>query len=455
MNQKTQNYESKSSHATPGSDNLLKKSSGSDNWHQVESLTWLRMENPVMKVGIQKIKIYSEPGRKSTVSKSFTETSKKGGSGHRKTVPGRLSNSAKKRFENALIIQYHSPELATFYTGNPDKMVLKNIFFRTFTFPETDHQVTAREARKIINEYFFPMVRRKHPDFEAIIKFEKQNDYTFQGVRKEFGGNIHFHVLDKEELDYGWMTRLWWSILRRHGYLDQYTRKYPGKNPRGVDQKRITSDGMHARYISKYMMKDADDLRGWDGPVWMCTSVFKDVKPYVAQVNSDIVRSIDASIAEGKVKARVLKLRLPANEKGPGTEIQVICEVSVKWPPRYRGEDVKKYRRRIKKEGCYYDPRQALPMEEIENIAEHAKEQLKQNLCIESDPFTLMERKRRLLLQKNSAGVSRGCCGVQGDYLKKSSSQPVITTSWNGREVKWSTWELEHGSLSAWEILNN
>jgi len=116
------------------------------------------------------------------------------------------------------------------------------ITFLTLTFDENKFEnkkdITELEKCNYCFKTFVLRLKHHFPDIKYLAVPEFQGDYYFRtGIKKEFGGAIHYHLLLNQKIDTKKMEKIW-----RHGF---------------VKINKIKSVNNIGLYVSKYLSKES------------------------------------------------------------------------------------------------------------------------------------------------------------------------------------------------------
>ena len=122
--------------------------------------------------------------------------------------------------------------------SNPDF-----ITFATLTFDETKFlnpkDITGLETCNPLFMLFIQRLRYKHPDIKYLVVPEFQSDYYYRtGIKKEFGGAVHYHLLLNKSISSSELETIW----KKQGF---------------VKINKIKSIKNVGLYISAYLSKES------------------------------------------------------------------------------------------------------------------------------------------------------------------------------------------------------
>jgi hypothetical protein len=121
--------------------------------------------------------------------------------------------------------------------SNPDFITFLTLTFNENKF-ENKKDITEFEKCNYLFMTFIQRLKYNFPGIKYLAVPEFQGDYYFRtGIKKEFGGAIHYHILLNQEIDTKRIEKIW-----RHGF---------------VKINKIKSINNVGLYVSKYLSKES------------------------------------------------------------------------------------------------------------------------------------------------------------------------------------------------------
>lgn len=181
-----------------------------------------------------------------------------------KTYSGTVTAGAKKRIQKAVSILIQGSRerwITNTVTGKRQKF---KIGFITLTISETEKNLTAKEAHKLLLEPFLRHCRHKYGMHSYIWKAELQER-----------GQIHYHLTTNIFIPYDKIRDYWNKLQRKAGLLDNFAAKYGHYNPNSTDVHSVYKIKNLEAYLIKYLSKSEEDKGQTQGKIWDCSKSLK------------------------------------------------------------------------------------------------------------------------------------------------------------------------------------
>lgn len=206
---------------------------------------------------------------------------------------GYMSVKTSKKVQN-LINNLHDSQAYLHYNPHTQKGIARaQIGFLTLTLPSKQRHSDNYIKRHMLNRFLTTL-----QDNQLI------SAYLWRAEPQK-NGNIHFHILLPNFVDWSYLRQLWNKILKDHGYIEQYRQamqtfhsqgfkvrwdlvekwsfekqkeayikgvKTNWSNPNTTDIHNIRKVKNIANYVTKYMCKHGENgVRKIEGRIWGCS----------------------------------------------------------------------------------------------------------------------------------------------------------------------------------------
>lgn len=210
---------------------------------------------------------------------------------------GKITSGASKRIGKAIdILVQQTPSR---YIWNPVSRSYHNfsLNFVTLTIARSK-PLPASEAYKNLLKPFIRKLRVGH-NLSYVWKAEFQQNTTYHGKAKKYGGQLHYHLVTDVFYPWTFIRSTWNNLQRKNGYLKEYALKYKSYDPNSTDIHSLQAVGDVAAYLRKYM--DKQNTRRVNGKVWDCSGDLKRNR-FSFIPSSFHVDSINRGVANGTIK---------------------------------------------------------------------------------------------------------------------------------------------------------
>lgn len=222
---------------------------------------------------------------------------------------GRWTPGARRRFKKCCHILFRGA--VTTWEKHPSKTTRFpfQIAFLTLTIPQGAGYISPKKAHKTLLEPFLRWMRRKF----------KINGYVW--VREfQKNGMIHYHLVYDKFILKTELRRYWNALMKNAGYLKEFFKKHPGKEPPSTHVNKAQNPDQCTYYMEKYMskaLKDNDQVGegeeedGVDrsGKLWDASLNLKQGKPFRTEVTPEIInhleKLVESKVIDKKVEAYV------------------------------------------------------------------------------------------------------------------------------------------------------
>lgn len=207
-----------------------------------------------------------------------------------KTYTGTVTKGAKKRIQKAvsILVQGSNEQwIQNPVTGKRQKFKLS---FITLTISETERNLTAKEAHKILLEPFLRYMRDRYNMRTYIWKAELQER-----------GQIHYHLTTNVFIPYYVIRDYWNKLQRKAGLLENFKAKFGHENPNSIDVHSVYKIKNLESYLVKYLSKSESDKGSTEGKIWDCSTNIKRAKYFVVENDTVSDEKIKEAAKKGKV----------------------------------------------------------------------------------------------------------------------------------------------------------
>lgn len=237
-------------------------------------------------------------------------------------VKGVLSAGSKKSIKRNVNLWIDCLEAKKFMSRKNNQWLKSQITFCTLTLPSNQFHTDKEIKRDLLNRW------------NIEIKRETKRDTNLWVAEKQENGNIHFHILYSNYIDWKIIRRKWNNILNDFGYIENYrnNQKHFHKdgfrlredlldkwsaenqykayqqgvacnwsNPNSTDIHSLEKIKNVANYITKYLTK-GNDNNLIDGRLWSCSKNFLLLQPADFIITNEINEYLEYELKNDKVK---------------------------------------------------------------------------------------------------------------------------------------------------------
>lgn len=220
-------------------------------------------------------------------------------------VRGCLSLSSKKRIRRIVDNWFDVLKVRNYVWSGVPVIPRYSVSFCTLTLPARQSHDDKTIKRECLN-YFLVYLKRKCINIKYLWVAEKQKN-----------GNIHFHILFNQFIDYQLIRSLWNASVERLGYVSEYQvnqKKFfkngfqvrseliqswsidkqliaynagmqcDWTNPNSTDIQKLDNINNVSAYITKYLTK-SDNTQLIEGKLWHCSDTLTNLKPIGIYLN--------------------------------------------------------------------------------------------------------------------------------------------------------------------------
>lgn len=130
----------------------------------------------------------------------------------------------------------------------------------------------------------------------------------FWRAEAQKNGNIHFHLIVDQYINYKELCSTWNTFQNKLGYVDAFYVKYNHTNPNSTDIHSFKKIGNVAAYVVKYCCK-TEGYRKIEGRIWGCSDLLREIKPFELQSSCEVdvyvKKLIESNVCRIKVEDSV------------------------------------------------------------------------------------------------------------------------------------------------------
>ena len=204
-------------------------------------------------------------------------------------VKGKYSKKSKKRFTSIIKNWLSVIESIEYFNKGKKKKIDSYLRFVTLTLSAKQEHEDKFIKRHMLNR-FIRDIKQKHNVTNYLYCSETQGN-----------GNIHFHILIDNFINYKDIRTIWNKIQASHGYIKRFKEKNGHDNPNSTDVRRLNKVNNVANYLVKYFTKDLN-RRKIDGRLWGSSENLKELQHYVKEFSYHEAMLFNSIQAEGKKK---------------------------------------------------------------------------------------------------------------------------------------------------------
>lgn len=206
---------------------------------------------------------------------------------------GLLSDKAKQKLKgsiNWLVVAAQKKTVKSLKTNNSYKF---KINFITLTIPPQEEGLVDEKKFKTILNTWLTYQR----------KMNKLNNYVWK-IEKHKDNRLHIHILSDTFLHHRNVRESWNLILQRNGLLEFHNKKHNNFNPNSTDVHSIKQVKKVAAYVVKYMSKNGEADKLYNGRVWSCSSKISTVMQNCLNVVPDKINMVLKPLMNPKIEAK-------------------------------------------------------------------------------------------------------------------------------------------------------
>lgn len=185
-----------------------------------------------------------------------------------KKIGGNINSVAKRKIESRFEAWYETLKLFnSIITKYNYKQRLRFVLI-TLTLPVQQFHSDKYLKLKLLKP-FVKTLEKRYKAYRWMWRAEKQKN-----------GNIHFHIVIDQFIDYKALNDIYFHYLKTTGYLQKYQQKHPGKLPPALNvtgQKKMINP---VSYLTKYLSKKSG-YQEVDGALWRMSNTLVTLKPFM------------------------------------------------------------------------------------------------------------------------------------------------------------------------------
>lgn len=195
-------------------------------------------------------------------------------------VQGKLSDSAKKKIKN-IINTWITAYMVKYKNENKSHLNVNNdIKFITLTLSQKQFTNDKEIKRNMLNN-FLQRLKKNH----------KMKNYLWISETQK-NGNLHFHIITDIYISHVQLRKYWNSIQQKHGYTQNYYKKYKNHNPNSTDIHALKKIKNIVAYLTKETTK-GQQSRKMDGKIWSCNKELLNLKSFEVVADSTLIDVVD------------------------------------------------------------------------------------------------------------------------------------------------------------------
>lgn len=170
-----------------------------------------------------------------------------------------LSRKAITGLRNAINWLCLAAQRKRVYVRKTAKTFSFKVNFVTLTLPDTTAPIGARELQaKLLG-----------PLLVYLRKYCQLKNYVWR-LEYQKNGKLHVHLTTDTFLHHRTLRDSWNRLLRKNGYMHEFTAKHGHSNPNSTDVHATKSVRDLAAYLAKYMAKSDQATQALQGRIWGC-----------------------------------------------------------------------------------------------------------------------------------------------------------------------------------------
>lgn len=194
-----------------------------------------------------------------------------------------LSDNSKRKMRrriSALMLK----QLERFkYSRTREKDIKNNTAFITLTLSDWQKHDDKYIKSKMLNN-FLTQLRKRFQGISYIWKAEKQGN-----------GNIHFHIIATEFVDWKWVRKVWNKIQLKHGYIKRYATEFGNTDPNSIDVEGLRHVKDCMSYMYKYVSKELDGHM-IEGRIWGCSNDIVDKGSIDILIDKEFIEMLENGV---------------------------------------------------------------------------------------------------------------------------------------------------------------
>lgn len=219
---------------------------------------------PVCQLSKTKLLVYNyhtnrKKRDKEEIQKRECDTSKK--------FTGEISKRTKQKIKHIVETWLNAAKEFAKSSLCPNNYYKPTFTFITLTLSSTQTHSDKEIKRELLNHFLIWLQREKECK-NNIWKAESQKN-----------GNIHFHILVDNYVNWQDIREKWNAIQNKLGYIDRFEAVHKHRNPNSTDIHSLKNVKNPAAYISKYICKD-ESYRKIEGRIWSCSKSLGNIKKF-------------------------------------------------------------------------------------------------------------------------------------------------------------------------------
>lgn len=211
-----------------------------------------------------------------------------------------LSKKAKKNLFNAMHWLEASASFTRLINKEDGSEYYMKTNFITLCIPSTTGELLPREEAEALTDFYEDDTKEAYSDFEQLEinsllvdrkLFQKMLNGFLTNMRTRFAlhnyvwkieaqrnGQLHIHINTDTFIHYSDINNYWNAQLEKNGLLKNYEAKFGNVNPPSTDVHSIQNAHDAVGYVGKYMSKNPNFAKEYDGNIWGCSMGLKPSK---------------------------------------------------------------------------------------------------------------------------------------------------------------------------------
>lgn len=160
----------------------------------------------------------------------------------------------------------------------------RKLVFMTLTLSAEQQHDDNWIKRKLLNSFLIKM------------KTDYKVRYYLWRAEKQQNGRIHFHVILDHYIDKKDIQIEWNKIQRKHGYTENYEKKFGKTEPPSTHIREVTTEEQMIEYAIKYTSKKKKKENETDlkvmGRIWGCSDELRNLKVFSKPEDSVVIEHV-------------------------------------------------------------------------------------------------------------------------------------------------------------------
>lgn len=209
---------------------------------------------------------------------------------------GVMTEGAKKRLRKAVSLLVNSTPKRYHKCVITGRIITFHLSFTTLTMPITEKSKDAKFCHKHLLEPLLRILRKRHGMKSYIWKCELQKN-----------DSIHYHLTSDCYISHTTLRNEWNNLLRKHGMLEDFKRRYGHDNPNSTDIHSTRDVKDLEAYLIKYISKEYQNEKSLNGKVWDCSSNIKQGKYFSFELDTVTREALDRAMSRREVSVTQLE----------------------------------------------------------------------------------------------------------------------------------------------------